>query len=141
MSQIPDPLHIINSKRPLNVQISQGLGPFLQTELLKTGRSRDDMQCTWHRICRTACSRTGSHLERSGRHAVRCGGSSRRPPIGARHCTDVALCHFGRGGHGARRGALAVRGGRTRARCGWGFNGWHFCRIKCLLSDSLIKWL
>ena len=35
--QIPEPVPTLPSKRPLKVQISQGLGPFLQIELLKTG--------------------------------------------------------------------------------------------------------
>ena len=39
VSQIPEPLHILTSKCPLKVQISKGLGPFLQIELLKTGSS------------------------------------------------------------------------------------------------------
>ena len=38
-SQIPEQLLIFTSKWPLRVQISQELGPFLQIELLETGRS------------------------------------------------------------------------------------------------------
>ena len=34
-SQIPEPLLMFNSKRPLKVQISRGLGPFFHIELLK----------------------------------------------------------------------------------------------------------
>ena len=37
-SQIPEPLLVFISKCPLKVQIFQGLGPFLQIELLTTGR-------------------------------------------------------------------------------------------------------
>ena len=37
--QIPEPLLISNSKCPLKVQNSQGLGPFFRIELLKTGRT------------------------------------------------------------------------------------------------------
>ena len=38
-SQIPEPLLMFTSKRPLKAQISQGLSPFVQIELLKTGRA------------------------------------------------------------------------------------------------------
>ena len=37
-SQIPEPVLIFTSEHPLKAQISQGLGPSLQIELLKTGR-------------------------------------------------------------------------------------------------------
>ena len=38
VSQIPEPLLMFASTCPLRVQISQGLGPFFQIELLKAGR-------------------------------------------------------------------------------------------------------
>ena len=38
-SQIPEPLLIFSSKCPFRAQISQGLGPSSQIELLKTGRA------------------------------------------------------------------------------------------------------
>ena len=36
---ITEPMIIFTSTCPLKVQISQGLGPFFQIELLRTGRS------------------------------------------------------------------------------------------------------
>ena len=36
-SRIPEPLLVFTSKCPLKAQISQGLGPFVQIQLLKTG--------------------------------------------------------------------------------------------------------
>ena len=39
-SQIPEPLLMLTSTCPVKVQISQGLGPFLQIEPSKTGRTR-----------------------------------------------------------------------------------------------------
>ena len=37
-SRMPEPLLALTSKCPLNAQLSQGLGPFFQIELLKTSR-------------------------------------------------------------------------------------------------------
>ena len=38
-SQIPEPLLMFTSGCPSKLQVSQGLGPFFQIELLKTGRT------------------------------------------------------------------------------------------------------
>ena len=73
-SRIPEPLLSFTSRYPLRVQISQGLGPFFQIELLKTGHKQliEDMWSmvgflggTPSLVWRRRTPKTGAHCFRA----------------------------------------------------------------------------